>query len=83
MVYPILEDEKYKVKERVIRIAPATRLEGHAQINVFLDDQGEVEMHTHLWVSSRFSVGGAATSSSFIVVWRESSGSKQRRQRAS
>jgi len=27
----------------VIRIAPATRLEGHAQISVFLDDKGEVE----------------------------------------
>jgi F420-non-reducing hydrogenase large subunit len=43
MTYPKLEDEKYKVKEKVIRIAPATRLEGHAQINVFLDDNGEVE----------------------------------------
>ncbi len=43
MSYPKLEDEKYKVKEKVIRIAPATRLEGHAQINVFLDDNGEVE----------------------------------------
>jgi len=43
MSYPKLQDEKYKVKSRVVRIAPATRLEGHAQINVFLDDQGEVE----------------------------------------
>jgi F420-non-reducing hydrogenase large subunit len=43
MSYPKLEDEKYKVKEKVIRIAPATRLEGHAQICVFLDDNGEVE----------------------------------------
>lgn len=43
MSYPKLDDEKYKVKEKVIRIAPATRLEGHAQINVFLDDAGEVE----------------------------------------
>jgi F420-non-reducing hydrogenase large subunit len=43
MTYPKLQDEKYKVKEKVIRIAPATRLEGHAQINVFLDDNGEVE----------------------------------------
>lgn len=43
MSYPKLEDEKYQVKEKVIRITPATRLEGHAQINVFLDDQGEVE----------------------------------------
>ena len=43
MVYPKLEDEKTKVKGRVVRIAPATRLEGHAQINVFLDDEGEVE----------------------------------------
>ncbi|MHC4069457.1 MAG: Ni/Fe hydrogenase subunit alpha [Planctomycetota bacterium] len=43
MGYPKLEDEKYKVKEKVIKIAPATRLEGHAQINVFLDDKGEVE----------------------------------------
>jgi len=42
MTYPKLEDKKYKVKEKVIRIAPATRLEGHAQINVFLDDNGEV-----------------------------------------
>jgi len=43
MTYPKLEDEKYRVKEKVIRIAPATRLEGHAQISVFLDDDGEVE----------------------------------------
>jgi F420-non-reducing hydrogenase large subunit len=43
MSYPKLEDEKYKVNEKVIRIAPATRLEGHAQISVFLDDNGEVE----------------------------------------
>ena len=43
MSYPKLSDEKYTVKEKVIRIAPATRLEGHAQINVFLDDNGEVE----------------------------------------
>jgi len=41
--YPKLHDEKYKVTEKVVRIAPATRLEGHAQINVFLDDSGEVE----------------------------------------
>jgi F420-non-reducing hydrogenase large subunit len=43
MSYPKLTDEKKKVTQRVIRIAPATRLEGHAQINVFLDDKGEVE----------------------------------------
>ncbi len=43
MSYPKLHDQTHKVKQRVIRIAPATRLEGHAQINVFLDDQGEVE----------------------------------------
>lgn len=43
MSYPKLEDEKYKAKRRLIKIAPATRLEGHAQINVFLDDKGEVE----------------------------------------
>ena len=43
MSYPKLTDKKYKVKQKVIRIAPATRLEGHAQINVFLDDNGEVE----------------------------------------
>lgn len=43
MKYPILTDEKRKTSSRVIRIAPATRLEGHAQINVFLDDKGEVE----------------------------------------
>jgi F420-non-reducing hydrogenase large subunit len=43
MEYPKLKDEKYKVNNRVIKIAPATRLEGHAQINVFLDDKGEVE----------------------------------------
>ena len=41
--YPKLTDEKYKVDKRVIKIAPATRLEGHAQINVFLDNKGEVE----------------------------------------
>ncbi|MBL7133647.1 MAG: Ni/Fe hydrogenase subunit alpha [Phycisphaerae bacterium] len=43
MSYPKLHDQTHKVTQRVIRIAPATRLEGHAQINVFLDDQGEVE----------------------------------------
>jgi F420-non-reducing hydrogenase large subunit len=43
MSYPKLNDEKYKVTEKVIRIAPATRLEGHAQISVFLDERGEVE----------------------------------------
>ena len=41
--YPKLTDKPYKVDKRVIRIAPATRLEGHAQINIFLDDKGEVE----------------------------------------
>lgn len=43
MKYPILHDEKRKIRERTIRIAPATRLEGHAQISVFLDEKGEVE----------------------------------------
>ncbi len=43
MEYPKLHDEPYKVQSRVIKIAPATRLEGHAQINVFLDEKGEVE----------------------------------------
>lgn len=43
MDYPKLESEKRKVDKRVIRIAPATRLEGHAQINVFLDERGDVE----------------------------------------
>ena len=36
-------DAKPEVWDRVIRVAPAMRLEGHAQINVFLDEQGEVE----------------------------------------
>ena len=43
MTYPKLSDQKHKTKDRVIRIAPATRLEGHAQINVFLDANGDVE----------------------------------------
>jgi len=43
MNYPKLTDKKHKTTSRVIRIAPATRLEGHAQINVFLDEKGEVE----------------------------------------
>ncbi|OPZ24221.1 MAG: NAD-reducing hydrogenase HoxS subunit beta [Lentisphaerae bacterium ADurb.BinA184] len=43
MTYPKLTDEKRKVAGRVVRIAPATRLEGHAQISVFLDEKGEVE----------------------------------------
>ncbi|MDD5674220.1 MAG: Ni/Fe hydrogenase subunit alpha [Chitinivibrionales bacterium] len=43
MSYPILHDEKRKVTSRTIRIAPATRLEGHAQISVFLDEKGEVQ----------------------------------------
>jgi F420-non-reducing hydrogenase large subunit len=43
MTYPKLTDEKRKINQRTIRIAPATRLEGHAQINVFLDAKGEVE----------------------------------------
>jgi F420-non-reducing hydrogenase large subunit len=41
--YPKLKDKTHKVKQRVIKIAPATRLEGHAQVNVFLDEKGEVE----------------------------------------
>jgi len=41
--YPILEDEAHKVKGRVVKIAPATRLEGHAQISIFLDPKGDVE----------------------------------------
>ena len=43
MTYPKLHDQTHRTKDRVIRIAPATRLEGHAQINVFLDANGEVE----------------------------------------
>lgn len=43
MTYPKLDDVKYPVRERTIRIAPATRLEGHAQICVFLDEKGDVE----------------------------------------
>ena len=43
MDFPKLDSPKYKAKEKVVRIAPATRLEGHAQISVFLDDKGEVE----------------------------------------
>lgn len=40
---PIIWDEKKKITERQITIAPVTRLEGHAKINIFLDDNGNVE----------------------------------------
>jgi F420-non-reducing hydrogenase large subunit len=40
---PVIWDEKHKTTEKQITIAPVTRLEGHAKINIFLDDDGNVE----------------------------------------
>lgn len=40
---PEIFDSTHKTTERVIHIEPATRLEGHAKIEIFLDEQGNVE----------------------------------------
>ena len=40
---PQIWDETHKTNEKVIHIEPVTRLEGHAKIEVFLDDDGNVE----------------------------------------
>jgi F420-non-reducing hydrogenase large subunit len=40
---PQIWDETHKTKERVIHIEPVTRLEGHAKIDIFLDEKGNVE----------------------------------------
>ena len=40
---PEIFDTPTKTKERVIHIEPATRLEGHAKIEIFLDEAGNVE----------------------------------------
>jgi F420-non-reducing hydrogenase large subunit len=40
---PQIWDQTHKTDERVIHIEPVTRLEGHAKIDIFLDEQGNVE----------------------------------------
>jgi F420-non-reducing hydrogenase large subunit len=40
---PQIWDETHKTDRRVIHIEPVTRLEGHAKIDIFLDEQGNVE----------------------------------------
>jgi F420-non-reducing hydrogenase large subunit len=40
---PQIWDETHKTDKRVIHIEPVTRLEGHAKIDIFLDDDGNVE----------------------------------------
>jgi F420-non-reducing hydrogenase large subunit len=40
---PQIWDEPHKTNEKVIHIEPVTRLEGHAKIDIFLDDNGNVE----------------------------------------
>ena len=43
MAAPIIWDEKKKVDSKRILIDPITRLEGHGKIEIFLDDNGNVE----------------------------------------
>lgn len=43
MAGPIIWDEKKKVDSKRILIDPITRLEGHGKIEIFLDDNGNVE----------------------------------------
>ena len=43
MAAPIIWDEKKKVDTKRILIDPITRLEGHGKIEIFLDDNGNVE----------------------------------------
>jgi F420-non-reducing hydrogenase large subunit len=40
---PQIWDEKRKTDQRVIHIEPVTRLEGHAKIDIFLDESGNVQ----------------------------------------
>jgi len=40
---PEIWDKTHKTDERVIHIEPVTRLEGHAKIEIFLDEKGNVE----------------------------------------
>jgi F420-non-reducing hydrogenase large subunit len=40
---PQIWDETHKTDQRVIHIEPVTRLEGHAKIDIFLDEKGDVE----------------------------------------
>jgi F420-non-reducing hydrogenase large subunit len=40
---PQIWDQPHKTDERVIHIEPVTRLEGHAKIDIFLDEKGDVE----------------------------------------
>ncbi|HUV06963.1 MAG TPA: Ni/Fe hydrogenase subunit alpha [Spirochaetia bacterium] len=40
---PEIWDKTHKTDKRVIHIEPVTRLEGHAKIEIFLDDTGNVE----------------------------------------
>ena len=43
MAAPIIWDEKKKVDTKRILVDPITRLEGHGKIEIFLDDNGNVE----------------------------------------
>jgi F420-non-reducing hydrogenase large subunit len=40
---PEIWDKKHKTDKKVIHIEPVTRLEGHAKIDIFLDEAGNVE----------------------------------------
>ncbi|RKX80271.1 MAG: Ni/Fe hydrogenase subunit alpha [Spirochaetes bacterium] len=40
---PEIWDKTHKTDKRVIHIEPVTRLEGHAKIDIFLDNEGNVE----------------------------------------
>lgn len=43
MEAPKIFDQPETTRERVITISPITRLEGHAKISIFLDDEGNVD----------------------------------------
>ena len=43
MAEPIIFDEKHKTDSKHLTIAPGTRLDGHVKIEMFLDDNGNVE----------------------------------------
>ena len=40
---PQIWDETHKTDQRVIHIEPVTRLEGHAKIDIFLEEDGSVD----------------------------------------
>ena len=40
---PEIWDKTHKTNKRVVTIEPVTRLEGHAKIEIFLDEEGDVE----------------------------------------